>query len=659
MKRIVMLFIGFLCLGFAEAQNMVHHEFPPASPDTNCHADFSYHQTASLTIQFQDQSTGNEHGTCYWVFGDGSTSSTKNPLHHFFSKGTYSVALHTHDSITNCQSQITKSVYVSDSAGSDCHADYLYSYDSQNILRVQFTDQSVGSITGWSWNFGDPQSAGANISASQNPDHIFSQPGMYHVCLTSHGANNCTDTYCNTIEITDAGACQAQFSWHPDGTSVPAGIPYQFTDLSNGSGLHWNWSFGDGTADHEQNPRHFFAQTGTYYVCLTVYGQGCQSAWCQYVEVDNNSGCYDYFNFRQAGLSANFDGFLMNSAQGSFSWDFGDGTFAQGQSVMHTFTMPGIFPVSLHANDSAGCSATYLQNVSIGSNPQYHQVYGQAYTGNFPLQQGMAMIFSMDTVQNFYPFIASSNVDTNGIFIFPMVPEGHYYIHVLPTASTGYLPTYYGDVLNWQGSATIASGQVANPYNIHLIPAGDLMNGNGNISGAVHVIGFKNSLADKITMLLQDEQQQAIAYDQVSSAGDFTFPTLAFGTYYLKAEIAGILSDLVKVVISSEHPEATVNMTFEGSRIIGIRDISEELKAEIYPNPASGETRIRLEMNNPSGVVISVYSMTGTEMLRKAGTVNAASQTVTLDVSGLPSGIYTLRIVSVSGNTLVRKLVKI
>ena len=64
-------------------------------------------------------------------------------------------------------------------------------------------------------------------------------------------------------------------------------------------------------------------------------------------------------------------------------------------------------------------------------------------------------------------------------------------------------------------------------------------------------------------------------------------------------------------------------------------------------------------MNNPSGVVISVYSMTGTEMLRKAGTVNAASQTVTLDVSGLPSGIYTLRIVSVSGNTLVRKLVKI
>jgi PKD repeat protein len=56
-------------------------------------------------------------------------------------------------------------------------------------LFVQFTDQSTGSPTTWSWNFGD----GLSNSTEQNPIHIYSDPGNYSVTLTAtnlYGTNS-------------------------------------------------------------------------------------------------------------------------------------------------------------------------------------------------------------------------------------------------------------------------------------------------------------------------------------------------------------------------------------------------------------------------------------------------------------------------------------
>ena len=50
-------------------------------------------------------------------------------------------------------------------------------------LRVDFTDQSTGGITSWSWNFGDDSS-----STEQNPRHTYNSPGRYTVSLTVTGA---------------------------------------------------------------------------------------------------------------------------------------------------------------------------------------------------------------------------------------------------------------------------------------------------------------------------------------------------------------------------------------------------------------------------------------------------------------------------------------
>ncbi len=64
-------------------------------------------------------------------------------------------------------------------------------------LTVQFTDQSTGSITSWSWDFGD-----GTTSTVQNPQHTYTAIGTYTVSLTVSGPGG-SDTYTRTnIDVT-------------------------------------------------------------------------------------------------------------------------------------------------------------------------------------------------------------------------------------------------------------------------------------------------------------------------------------------------------------------------------------------------------------------------------------------------------------------------
>jgi PKD repeat protein len=52
-------------------------------------------------------------------------------------------------------------------------------------LSVQFTDQSLGAINAWQWDFGD-----GNTSTSQAPTHTYVATGSYTVSLSISGAND-------------------------------------------------------------------------------------------------------------------------------------------------------------------------------------------------------------------------------------------------------------------------------------------------------------------------------------------------------------------------------------------------------------------------------------------------------------------------------------
>ncbi len=135
-------------------------------------------------------------------------------------------------------------------------------------LLVNFTDASTGTITGWSWDFGD-----TGTSSAQNPSHSYAAAGTYTVSLTVTGPDG-NDTLVRTAYITVGAPVPpvAQFSGTP--TSGNAPLLVNFTDLSSGSVTGWSWDFGDTGTSNAQNPSHTYAAAGTYTVSLTVTGPG-------------------------------------------------------------------------------------------------------------------------------------------------------------------------------------------------------------------------------------------------------------------------------------------------------------------------------------------------------------------------------------------------
>jgi PKD repeat protein len=69
-------------------------------------------------------------------------------------------------------------------------------------LLVQFTDESTGGPTSWSWNFGD-----GNTSTDQNPSHTYIAANTYTVSLTVSNADG-SDTLTRTdyITVTEPGS---------------------------------------------------------------------------------------------------------------------------------------------------------------------------------------------------------------------------------------------------------------------------------------------------------------------------------------------------------------------------------------------------------------------------------------------------------------------
>ena len=88
----------------------------------------------------------------------------------------------------------------------------------------------------------------------------------------------------------------------------------------------------------------------------------------------------------------------------------------------------------------------------------------------------------------------------------------------------------------------------------------------------------------------------------------------------------------------------------EVAACVGVNSL-EENDLIVFPNPASGKVTIKIRGNNLSEDALSVYDVTGKKLMQMQ-----ASETLIIDFSRLPKGIYNLRLKTESG-VIVRKVV--
>jgi PKD repeat protein len=240
---------------------------------------------------------------------------------------------------------------------------YAFGHVGQAPYSVRFLDQSTGTPTSWSWDFGD-----GTTSTEQSPTHVYNRTGAFNVALTAsndQASDTCTQYRCVIVNTVPA----ANFTANATTGSMP--LTVQFTDESS-TASGYQWQFGDGSTSTDKNPVHTYTQPGSYTVTLVVSSADYGSVYTQ------KPGYITVTDPPTVGFSANVTAGVdplavrfNESTNGSvqyYYWQFGDGGTSFDQNPVHVYTDAGRYTVSLYAIGSNGTQVkTIDQYITVTS----------------------------------------------------------------------------------------------------------------------------------------------------------------------------------------------------------------------------------------------------------------------------------------------------
>lgn len=254
-----------------------------------------------------------------------------------------------------------------------------FTFDSLCLNEsMKFTDVSIftgGTITAWSWDFGDTSPA----STIQNPSHPYLNTGTYPVALTITTNNGCiaADTQnvivhpLPNVQFSAGSGCVGSLMPFIDLSSIPAPDQLQF----------WSWNYGDGSPlNNNRNTTHQYSATGLYQAQLLVVSNfGCRDSITHIAAVtpplavnfttSDTVGCNPFcIDFQNLYITP-------PGHHATYFWEFGDNTpYDTASNPHHCFvnnslTTADSFNISLTVTPDTGCVTTYTKNNYIIVNP--------------------------------------------------------------------------------------------------------------------------------------------------------------------------------------------------------------------------------------------------------------------------------------------------
>jgi len=554
------------------------------------HATFT--QTVSgNTVTFMNTSTyaAGLQPSCYWSFGDGTSSTAYAPVHTYSSAGTHYVSLTVTFTDTATNATCTDSVFQSVNTygtGAGCTNNHASFYSSQSGNTVSFHNTSYagnpGQTASYIWTFGD----GTSMTAT-NPVHTYGAPGTYTVWLSvfwtdsTTGNLNCFDSVYHTVTIQSGSPCAGHYAQFASG---PTAAGYQFYNYSPNfpnQTQHANWYFGDGTtATNVQNPIHNYAAPGTYYATLEM-------TW---TDSNNNVICLD---------SATYPLTITNDIYGYVQVDSTNTPSAD------------TFKVWLIQYDSLSNTLTAVDSV-----------YASGY------------------IWSYYSF----HNKPAGVYFTKAKLLGQ------TVGSTGYVPTYHDSSLYWSTATPIYHTGTSSPdKHIHM-KHGIVTSGPGFISGNISAganKGTNNGIAGVI-VYLRDYNNQLVQATYSDANGDFSFSNIPLGIYSLYPESMNYTTTpITNITLTSTQTSATGLRFGQTANEIkpkstGVENLTKATYL-LYPNPANNKVVVRWgDVNGVANIVITDiagHKVYQSENVKMTGNTE-------INVSSLQSGLYFIKVES-------------
>lgn len=302
---------------------------------------------------------GAQPGWTYtWSFPDGTpaTSSAASPTIAFPGPGVHSGQL-TVTTPGGCTFTKDAGINITTIHGTGGCTAWAQAY-THNFGLVNFSAfaDSTPNVT-YQWDFGD--GTGSNL---QNPSHTYTTSGTYTYCF-SYSGTLCSGSVCRTVEV---DVCQFTGSISVINTSSTT-VTLAVGGAVSGSTYQWSFSGGSISSSTSANPVVTYPAYGTYNASVTVTSPaGCVTELSNSIPVDDICNLYTAI-YPHGGGDTYFAAYADSLGyQGTYNWDFGDGTTGTGQYPFHSYQSNGTYVYCVDYNiPSLGCNGTYCDTVHI------------------------------------------------------------------------------------------------------------------------------------------------------------------------------------------------------------------------------------------------------------------------------------------------------
>lgn len=297
-----------------------------------------------VTVKFSDTTAGATSWQWQMDYYYNNTFSTQQNSSYNFSTDGYHTVFLTVKNAYGCIGSVSKTVNIFKP-----NVSIYYTYTSSpranydcDSLVMKLAVNANQTIKSYSWNFGNGQT-----STDAAPQVSYYQEGIYNISLNYVTESGCSGTVYYSARV--YGKPKADFSYN-----IPCGnsLNLQFFDRSNYSDA-WNWNYGDGWIDYNNNPVHYYRDTGKYMVRFINHIGHCSDTISKevYANVLPSSVSITKAQTSCSGTRGEvvFDQNALRASGGT--WDFGDGiTMACDTAVhvvKHTYTSSGTYLVRL------------------------------------------------------------------------------------------------------------------------------------------------------------------------------------------------------------------------------------------------------------------------------------------------------------------------
>lgn len=261
---------------------------------------------------------------------------------------------------------------------------------------VSFNASSSSVSNGtFAWDFGDGQ-----IGSSVTTTHRYVRGGTFTVTLTVTSDARQTSTSSRTITLsTTLPATTANFTFSPTTPAINQDVVFTASNApvqgppgrgtpfpgfpgpgnpapgpgNPAQGASYFWDFGDGTTGVGSTVTHRYTRGGTVAVTLRVTSDTGLTATTSRQMTVLTTLPAGSANFVFSPTNPHTDDIVYFNASsstltdGTYTWDFGDGTIGSGVAPTHSFSQERILTVTLTVRNERGQSATTSKTVTVAN----------------------------------------------------------------------------------------------------------------------------------------------------------------------------------------------------------------------------------------------------------------------------------------------------